>query len=101
MGALTDMSLVVIIIGLFALLVIPVSRISGDSQARGFEFGQTVKRLVMSNALEKSSRRALDGFDAYDDGVEGEEEVRSQQGSLIKFTNEATWTVSGEELPSD
>jgi len=52
----------------------------------------------MSNELEKPTPRALDGFDVYDDAVEGQEEPRSQQGSLVKFTNEATWVANGEEI---
>jgi len=45
----------------------------------------------------------LDGFWAFEGGVEGGEERAGSviQGQLVKFTNEATWiTGGGEELPS-
>jgi hypothetical protein len=46
----------------------------------------------------------LDGFQGYEDAVEGGEEQTSGrviQGMLVKFTNEAKWEGSGEELSSD
>jgi hypothetical protein len=49
-------------------------------------------------------KQSLDGFDTFDDAVEGEKQ-RSRsviQGILIKFTNEAKWvTRDGEELAPD
>jgi hypothetical protein len=47
----------------------------------------------------------IDGFEGFEDGVEGGEEQTSGrviQGSLVKFTNEVTWvTRDDEELPPD
>jgi hypothetical protein len=47
----------------------------------------------------------LDGFEGYEDAVEGGEEQTSGrviQGMLVKFTNESTWVDSaGEELPAN
>jgi len=46
----------------------------------------------------------LDGFEGFTDEVEGDEEQTGRviQGTLIKFTNEATWeTGDGKELSSD
>jgi hypothetical protein len=48
----------------------------------------------------------LDGFEGYEDDVEGGEKQQSSnrviQGELVKFTNEATWvTRDDEELSSD
>ena len=44
----------------------------------------------------------IDGFEGYEDGVEGGEEQTSGrviQGVLVRFTNEATWiSGAGEEL---
>jgi hypothetical protein len=42
-----------------------------------------------------------DGFD-YEDGTEGEERTSVIKGTLVKFTNDASWVVHGdEELPDD
>jgi hypothetical protein len=54
----------------------------------------------------KPGTRAIDGFDGFEDAVEGEEDRapsnRVIQGTLVKFTNEYTWTTpEGEELPPD
>jgi hypothetical protein len=48
----------------------------------------------------------IDGFEGYEDSVEGGEEQQTSgrviQGELVKFTNEATWiTRDDEELPPD
>jgi hypothetical protein len=46
----------------------------------------------------------IDGFEGYEDEVEGDERVLSRviQGELVKFTNEATWVPrDGEELSPD
>ena len=46
----------------------------------------------------------LDGFEGYTDEVEGGEEQTGRviQGTLVKFTNEATWeSGDGEELSSE
>jgi hypothetical protein len=43
----------------------------------------------------------IDGFEGYEDSVEGGEEQTSGrviQGALMKFTNEATWITGDEEL---
>jgi hypothetical protein len=45
---------------------------------------------------------ALDGFEGYEDAVEGQEEHRQSLGRLLKFTNQATWEFQdGEEVPAD
>ena len=53
----------------------------------------------------KAAARELDGFETFEDGVEGSDQQATNrviQGSLIKFTNEATWvTRDGEELPNE
>src|SRR5262249_12515464 len=44
----------------------------------------------------------LDGFEGYEDAVEGgdqESSGRVIQGTLARFTNEATWVANDEELP--
>src|SRR5262249_25582473 len=48
----------------------------------------------------------LDGFDGFEDAVEGTEQVESRgviRGICVKYTNEATWITSdnGEELPPE
>src|SRR5262249_58374618 len=47
----------------------------------------------------------LDGFDTYNDEIEGTDERVSErllQGTQIKFTNEYTWvTKAGEEMPAN
>jgi hypothetical protein len=61
------------------------------------------KKLMTTTAT--SAVKNLDGFDSFDDSVEGEDEDRSRliQGERIKFTNEATWVLAsnGEKLPAD
>jgi hypothetical protein len=58
----------------------------------------------MRNELTKPPRE-LDGFETYEDGVEGEVERASGgviQGPIIAFTNEADWVRrDGEDLPAD
>src|SRR6516165_12480330 len=54
----------------------------------------------MSNELTKQQQIELDGFESYDDSVEGHDRPPSNQGSILKFTNEARWiTREGEEIP--
>ena len=54
----------------------------------------------MSNELSKQKPIELDGFESYDDSVEGHDRPPSNQGSIVKFTNEARWvTREGEEIP--
>ena len=59
----------------------------------------------MSNdqALKKVSPE-IDGFDAFEDRVEGDERAEGGgviRGSLVKFTNEALWELrDGEEMPA-
>jgi hypothetical protein len=54
----------------------------------------------VSNELSKQKQIELDGFDSYDDSVEGPDRPPSNQGSILKFTNEARWvTREGEEIP--
>jgi hypothetical protein len=46
----------------------------------------------------------IDGFEGYEEGVEGGEEQTSGrviQGALVKFTNEATWVTGDEELSAE
>ena len=57
----------------------------------------------MTEELTKRENPQLDGFDAYDDSIEGESEQGQGrgviQGACIKFTNEAAWvTRDGAEL---
>jgi hypothetical protein len=59
----------------------------------------------MTNEVAKQEQRDLDGFDSYEDAVEGEEgqsaSGRIIQGTRIKFTNEACWVDDAdEELPA-
>lgn len=59
----------------------------------------------MSNKVMKSEQRNVDGFDAYEDAIEGEEEQspsgRVIQGTRLKFTNEACWIDDADnELPA-
>ena len=62
------------------------------------------RRSDMSNDVVKSPEE-IDGFDTYEDRVEGHEERVSNQviqGTLVKFTNESMYeTRDGEELPTD
>src|SRR5262245_41066089 len=57
------------------------------------------KKLMTTTA---STEVNLDGFDGFDDSVEGEDEDRSRliQGDRIKFTNKAEWVIanSGETM---
>jgi hypothetical protein len=54
----------------------------------------------VSNELSKQKHIELDGFESYDDSVEGHDRPPSNQGSILKFTNEARWvTREGEEMP--
>jgi hypothetical protein len=51
----------------------------------------------------KAPSRQLDGFDAYEDAIEGEDDQQLTnqviKGALLKFTNEAMWvTGEGEEI---
>jgi hypothetical protein len=63
---------------------------------------EEVKREKLPTAADAPR---LDGFAGYEDDVEGSEEQTSGrviQGTLVKFTNEATWvTGGGEELSSE
>jgi hypothetical protein len=50
--------------------------------------------------------KEIDAFDAYESGIEGDEQQPSNprviQGMMVKFTNEATWvTGADEKLPAD
>jgi hypothetical protein len=59
----------------------------------------------MSRELtEKKSIVELDGFEGFEDAIEGGEKDRAPsliQGTLVKFTNEGTWTTrEGDELSS-
>jgi len=56
--------------------------------------------------IVKATTQQLDGFDAFNDAVEGEEGRASGsliQGERIAFTNQATWEIAGSntKLPSD
>lgn len=53
-------------------------------------------------ALKKVEPEEIDGFEGYEDGVEGNDEQRGGviRGMLLKFTNDFVWvTGDGEELP--
>jgi hypothetical protein len=57
----------------------------------------------MSDEVVKAPMRELDGFDTYEDAVEGEDDqqLASQviKGTMLKFTNEAKWvTREGVEI---
>jgi hypothetical protein len=58
----------------------------------------------MNSELEKPPH-TVDGFHGYEDGVEGGEERANDriiQGTLVRFTNEASWATSdGEEVSAD
>jgi hypothetical protein len=58
----------------------------------------------MSDIIKKDPT-SIDNFAGWEDGVEGDDRPQGAgiiQGTLIKFTNEATWvTRDGEELPAD
>ena len=54
----------------------------------------------MSNTLMKTELPAADGFTGWEDTVEGAERPEGAgliQGTLLKFTNEATWTTRDED----
>src|SRR6516165_1626436 len=58
------------------------------------------------SGIVKVVPQQLDGFDAFEDAVEGEEGRTSAsliQGERIAFTNEAEWVIasSGVKLPPD
>ena len=55
----------------------------------------------MNSDLVKDQTQEVDGFDGYEDAVEGQDQQGGGiiQGSVIKFTNESTWvTRDGEEI---
>jgi hypothetical protein len=57
----------------------------------------------MSDEIVKSPQ-VIDGIEGYEDAVEGDEQQTSNrviQGSLVRFTNEATWVTGDEELSSE
>jgi hypothetical protein len=62
------------------------------------------KVVKMSNIIKKEMAVA-DGFEGWEDGVEGTERPEGAgliQGTLVKFTNEATWiTRDDDEIASD
>ena len=61
------------------------------------------KTMSQDNALKKVSPE-IDGFEGYEDGVEGADQSQSDsiiRGSLVKFTNEAEWALrDGEAMPA-
>src|SRR5262249_46359594 len=71
------------------------------------------KRGVMNNneknqptdIVKNEPTNIVDNFAGWEDGIEGVDRPQGAgiiQGTLIKFTNEATWvTRDGEELPTD
>jgi hypothetical protein len=62
------------------------------------------KGTVMSTKLMKKEAAVIDGFEGWEDGVEGVErpEAGIIQGTLVKFTNEATWeTRDGDTIGND
>src|SRR6516162_4297417 len=59
----------------------------------------------MSNDVVKKDSTPADNFSGWEDGTEGDDRPEGAgiiQGSLVKFSNEATWvTRDGDELPAD
>ena len=59
----------------------------------------------MSNQLMKTQAAVVDGFQGYEDGIEGHERPANAgliQGTLLKFSNEAKWvTRDDDEISSD
>jgi hypothetical protein len=59
----------------------------------------------MADIVKKEDLAIIDNFEGWEDGVEGDDRPQGAgiiQGSLVKFTNEATWvTRDGDKLPTD
>ena len=57
------------------------------------------------NTDELTPVRAADGFEGYEDRIEGDDQQQGGgviHGAVVKFTNEASWvTRDGIELPPD
>jgi hypothetical protein len=62
------------------------------------------ERLVMNSIIKKDSA-FVDNFEGWEDGVEGSDRPECAgiiQGTLLKFSNEATWvTRDDDEIPAD
>src|SRR6516165_7002347 len=57
----------------------------------------------MSDIVKKEPTN-IDNFAGWEDGIEGDDRPQGAgiiQGTLIKFTNEATWVTRDGELPAD
>src|SRR5262249_24983798 len=72
--------------------------------------GQIQENLKMTNDEMKNlptvaDAPRLDGFEGYEDAVEGDQQESSArviQGALLRFPNEATWeTGDGEKMPPE
>src|SRR5215510_13894879 len=61
--------------------------------------------VTMGNNLTTTKSPSIDGFDTYEDGVEGVEQRQSAgpiQGALLKFTNQSEWvTRDGQVLSAN
>lgn len=56
----------------------------------------------MSNEIEKTTTsREVDGFGGYTDAVEGGGEERRSSAPILKFTNDAEWTVRDEPMDAN
>jgi hypothetical protein len=64
-----------------------------------------IKMEVTISTLIKTDTAVADGFEGYEDGIEGHDRPQGAgliQGVLLKFTNEATWvTRDDDEIPED
>jgi hypothetical protein len=59
---------------------------------------------IMEEEKKIVKLEVLDGFDGYEDRVEGDEGSQTNriiQGRMVKFTNDITWETDTEEIPPD
>jgi hypothetical protein len=69
-----------------------------SAAGRGFPVHEQKGFGVMENEIAKTT--AVDGFEGYEGATEGEQERGGGQvikGTIIKFTNEATWVLPDED----
>jgi hypothetical protein len=80
-----------------------MSRVEAKKPTKQTKEESVVMSEVTKPEVAKSSTPIVDGFQGYEDAVEGNESPANRliQGQLVKFTNEATWVIdsSGEKLP--
>jgi len=65
------------------------------------ESGKQRESVTVMNEVTKIVRDDVDGFDGFEDQIEGEGHLQTGgviRGLLAKFTNEATWLCSNEEM---